>query len=467
MALSKTSTTKTSKGRPRGEEHWSFKLKKENFDLRRENDRLKFLIENSGITLESVSSSSLEVQKSEKTPIEITTEDPSATNVRDGGDGDGDDDGDDAEPEGDDEPDDFGFNFKVVVVYEEVEHIIYPTDSDEPINDFKLRLQGKFDVPHPFINLSVSETGRDVEDDDPDALLLDFFVNDGDDTVKFDMVVEDVSDDSFYFIEVVEMFGNRGRHRVLIENDMVGLDFAFIISGKVGIPSEAISVYHNDMSIMDYRQMWELDMTSGSTVHFAIVGGGGVGGVKKQYLKKDQALNQLKKFQKEKHMVSDEYDVQDNLLPEPFKEFLKVEQDKISEMLALKVRLGNGFTKSCLHHLDTETLNILKKIFQSNRGRKERHLSSDEKVMKMFPLLFPHLERLENCVSKLQFIQSSIQVDLLHHFTEEFGTYSEAQGSMTLDVQPFVKLLDSEIEKRSESAVPSNQEAIAGNCVLQ
>ena len=273
MSLSKTATTEEKGGKVK-KEHWTQKLKREHSEALHHIVVLQDVLKKNQIELPSLFGGGV------ATVVQRTSDPSSLPSLfggtkggyrRDGGDGGDDGDGDDV-PEEDPQ----GFVFKVVIVYEEVEHIIYPTDSDEPINCFKYRLQGKFDVPHISINLSVSETGRDVEDDDPDALLLDYFVNDGDDTIKFDMVVEDENLHGFYFIEVVEMFGNRGRYRVLIDNDMVRLDLPFIISGKVGIPSEAISVYHNDIYILDYTQFWEMNIGADLILHFGVSGSGGM-----------------------------------------------------------------------------------------------------------------------------------------------------------------------------------------------
>lgn len=231
-------------------------------------------------------------------------------------------------------------------------------------------------------------------------------------------------------------------------------------------PSSQRLLYENNEISLDLT-FEENHIGHGSELDLRMTLCGGVAGVRKTFLKRDQALVQLKKTQTEKFMTPDELDISNNLLPESFTTFITEEQSKVSELLALKIRLGSNFTKSCLRHLDTDTVNVVRQIFTSNRVRKERHMSSEEKVLKMLPLLFPHLQRLENCSNKLAHVQNRIQLDLLHHFSEEFGSYSEAQGRTTLDVQPFVKMLDAEFELRSNHVVASNQDAIAGNCSLQ
>lgn len=69
------------------------------------------------------------------------------------------------------------------------------------------------------------------------------------------------------------------------------------LSQKLGLPVRYQRLVHVEDVLEDYMVLSSIPPTSDDYIKLFIQRSGGV---KKQYLEKDQALNQLKKFQKEK-----------------------------------------------------------------------------------------------------------------------------------------------------------------------
>lgn len=78
------------------------------------------------------------------------------------------------------------------------------------------------------------------------------------------------------------------------------------LSQKLGLAVCHQRLVHVEDVLEGYMVLSSIPPTSDDYMKLFIQGSGGA---KKQRLKKDQALNQLKNFEEEKHLLSDEYDV--------------------------------------------------------------------------------------------------------------------------------------------------------------
>lgn len=189
---------------------------------------------------------------------------------------------------------------------------------------------------------------------------------------------------------------------------------------------------------------------------------------RKDHLKKDQALRKLKSKLTEKFKGDDIEDVQTHDLPDAFVQFLNSQKDKTNQMLALRTRLGSSFVKVCLRSVPLDDLKTIQQIFGSNKGIKGiRHLSQEEKVVKSLALVYPQLDEMGKCVSKLTYEQRALMMEVLGIFAEEYFAYSPQGGTVSLDATQFVEQVKHEVRRREDDGAGHDDEAVANSCQIQ
>eukprot|EP00438_Fugacium_kawagutii_P024098 Skav214963 [mRNA] locus=scaffold264:176182:177498:+ [translate_table: standard] len=189
---------------------------------------------------------------------------------------------------------------------------------------------------------------------------------------------------------------------------------------------------------------------------------------RKDHLKKDQAVSKLKSKLAEKFKGDDIEDVQTYDLPDAFIQFLNSQKDKKNQMLALRARLGASFVKTCLRSVPLDDLKTIIQIFGSNRGIKGvRHLTQEEKVVKSLALVYPQLDEMGKCVSKLNYEQRALMMEVLGIFAEEYFAYSPQGGTVSLDAAQFVEQVKHEVRRREDDGAGHDDEAVANSCQIQ
>ena len=144
-------------------------------------------------------------------------------------------------------------------------------------------------------------------------------------------------------------------------------------------------ILHDGADVFDTSSLNELGIDHTSILKLMVRGQGGAGFIpfRKPHLKREDAITYMKEEQKKAFETKPELVVPDADLPDNFRQFLHGEKSKMDDILTLKTRLGGEFMKSALRQVSLETLATIKKLFESNRGKKgEKNLTIPEKIEK-------------------------------------------------------------------------------------
>ena len=196
--------------------------------------------------------------------------------------------------------------------------------------------------------------------------------------------------------------------------------------------------------------------------------GGAPFGVRRPFLKKEQALAQLKKKLDKNYKPDAEMDFGDAQLTPSFVAFVKEIDDKFAQFLSLKNRCGSSFLSMGLKQVSDADLTALEALFSPKRGV-GKNLTVEEKCVKALEMLYPTLGLLERCSKKMEHMHQDIMLSLLKLFADEFHQYQENVGQISLDGSAFYHQVVNELgRRRNEVGQPEvNANAMASNCVLQ
>ena len=211
-------------------------------------------------------------------------------------------------------------------------------------------------------------------------------------------------------------------------------------------------VLDDDLKLSDYNIQKEsvLKATSGLS--------GGVGGVIRKHLKKEDAIKALKA--RAIAAISEETDaVDDSILGDDMKAFLTRMENNLQDVKLMKAS-GTDIIDVGLRAIANDNLSLTKQILDNNRAG--RRCGSEEKVQKVLPLLFKNLQTLEVAKSSIINCQTKVMKELMGIFAEEFNTYHNGQA--TFNMEAFEQKVNREMQRREFVAVP-----VAGdqpNCVI-
>ena len=199
------------------------------------------------------------------------------------------------------------------------------------------------------------------------------------------------------------------------------------------------------------------------------VRGGGRGMVKKTFLKsKQEAVEHLKSGMEKSFSPKTEDDVPNNQLTEEFVAVINNINVKFSDFLALKNRCGGHFIEMGLRQVNISDLQVLEKMFSTNRRGTGKNLTVEEKMQRTLEMLFPSLKMIENYEKKLNFVRQDIIATLMKCFAEEFSIFNESAGSVNLDGNSFYNKVAQEIRTRQMPTIAEmNEEAMNNSCVMQ
>lgn len=158
--------------------------------------------------------------------------------------------------------------------------------------------------------------------------------------------------------------------------------------------------------------------------------GGAPFGVRRPFLKKEQALAQLKKKLDKNYKPDAEMNFGDAQLTPSFVAFVKEIDDKFAEFLSLKNRCGSSFLSMGLKQVSDADLTALEALFSPRRGV-GKNLTVEEKCVKALEMLYPTLGLLERCSKKMEHTHQDIMLSLLKLFADEFHQYQENVGQIS------------------------------------
>ena len=183
----------------------------------------------------------------------------------------------DSEPEGDDSPHETEKDdetFVVIVWFNNMKHKITDVSEDEGIFLFKMRLQGMFNVLSTYIEITPRNHHLENDDYDIDDLKVSDFLND-ETFVEFDMQVLPHDVAGCFDLTVVETFGARRSHQVMVVGSNDGEDLRYIVSGSFNMPVSFIKLYSDDLMFDCSLSIIDHGITENSVVHLGICGSGG------------------------------------------------------------------------------------------------------------------------------------------------------------------------------------------------
>ncbi|CAJ1398333.1 unnamed protein product [Effrenium voratum] len=264
---------------------------------------------------------------------------------------------------------------------------------------------------------------------------------------------------------------NYGTETVVVPVE-VGLRWSVLMVKVIGwlrwhIPLNHQNLTFNGNRLGDALVVQDINMQEYETLHLTITGiiGGGRPSVQKAFLKKPDAIRALKKKARDLFQMDDEMDTPDQELPEPFRVFLQQMETSMNEFLMMKTRAGSSFLAIALKHINTEELVTLKSILSPSSTTRGKNLTGEEKLSKSIDLLFPSMQTMKKCSSKLEYHQNKTLVCLMDTFIDTYHNYVEGSGSINIDISGMAKVVETELSNRTVSQVPN---VVAGsNCSLQ
>ena len=174
--------------------------------------------------------------------------------------------------------------------------------------------------------------------------------------------------------------------------------------------------------------------------------GGAPFGVRRPFLKKEQALAQLKKKLDKNYKPDAEMDFGDAQLTPSFVAFVKEIDDKFAEFLSLKNRCGSSFLSMGLKQVSDADLTALEALFSPRRGV-GKNLTVEEKCVKALEMLYPTLGLLERCSKKMEHTHQDIMLSLLWScLPTSFINIKKMWGRFLLTVQPSITKLSTNLD---------------------
>ena len=278
---------------------------------------------------------------------------------------------------------------------------------------------------------------------------------------------------TFKVFVVIPLKHTEVRFKLVVDAGVKVEDLFEMVGNKTGgtIPSGEISAYVKDVSSEVYPSepiSWFCDDGHTLLLRPRVRGGGRL--VKKDFLKsKDDAIKHLKDTVAKNFEPKPEDDVPSNQLSEDFQTFASSINQKFSAFLVVKNRCGGRFLEIGLKQIASEDLQILERMFATNRRGGGKNLTIEEKMVRTIEMLFPTLKMLDKCERKMTFIRQDIVATLLKCFVEEFGAYNESSGTVSLDANSFHTKVVQEIRIRQTPSIPEevSDETMNNTCAVQ
>eukprot|EP00438_Fugacium_kawagutii_P025332 Skav225242 [mRNA] locus=scaffold3165:6676:7520:- [translate_table: standard] len=181
-----------------------------------------------------------------------------------------------------------------------------------------------------------------------------------------------LDDDGDFFIFISKDFGEMNANiKIAVSDDYNVQMVKAVIRSKWGIAVRDQRLHHGSAELQDDMASladYNIKANDYLKVSLRLTGGGFSIPTRKQHLKKDEALNKLKKTLGDKFKDDDAMPIVNDELSSKFVEYLKEIKDKTDQVAALKVRLGEGFYKTCIRQVPVEDLKTIGSIFSSNRS---------------------------------------------------------------------------------------------------
>ena len=242
-----------------------------------------------------------------------------------------------------------------------------------------------------------------------------------------------------------------------------------LMSNKFKLSPNAFRFLKSDGGVCySHLTFTENGVKSNATLSASLRIGGGAPfrSVKSKFVKKEDALVMKKKQISDNFKVPDDEVVRDADLPEIFKPVVQDFNAQLAEFMTVKARVGSDFIRLCLGHLRKEDLTMLLSIFSPAQGSKK--LTNEEKATRALHILFPILKRIHTCMGKLQMMENDTVASLLHIFLDEYNSFNQSSGALTIDGTAFLKQVEKEIEKRDQNTPADlNPDVLASNCQIQ
>ncbi len=174
---------------------------------------------------------------------------------------------------------------------------------------------------------------------------------------------------------------------------------------------------------------------------------GGVGGVFKRHLKKDEAMAAYKK-----KMVKavGEISAPDGSKPLP-KEFLDIVRDAEEKFMSLTLMKSQGLNvvKMGLVALGDDDIEQLLALLDMRKGLPGRRMTLDERVCKMAGIVMHSLSNLPQLRERIEVSEKRCQTFLIEMLIDMYGTY--ASGEIIFDTAAFGTMVKVEQSKREDS----------------
>ena len=190
-----------------------------------------------------------------------------------------------------------------------------------------------------------------------------------------------------------------------------------------------------------------------------IEGGAGAGVIKK-HLKKDDAIKALRARASALIKMPDIDETELNM-PDAFNAFLGSIKEEAQGITNMKMDGTENVIQLGLKTLSADALRTLMEIMDLTKGG--RRGVSEERVLKIAPVLFPSIGLLDNGTSIIAATQAQLLQDFIAIYASEYHSYSDGSAKYNNDL--FVRHVTKELDLREGAEVA--REAVAGRgCVV-
>eukprot|EP00930_Biecheleria_cincta_P049473 TRINITY_DN3466_c0_g1_i3.p1 TRINITY_DN3466_c0_g1~~TRINITY_DN3466_c0_g1_i3.p1 ORF type:complete len:347 (+),score=79.76 TRINITY_DN3466_c0_g1_i3:65-1105(+) len=214
------------------------------------------------------------------------------------------------------------------------------------------------------------------------------------------------------------------------------------------------------------RTLSDFNVQKGSLLHMVSGLGGQGPPVIKKHLKKDQALAELKSRAAKLIKKTEVY--QDSVvMPGEFKAFVDVVKREANKVSDMKYKDGvENVIQRGLKTVSKDGLNTLLEIMEVDRSAGGRKGSSEERLVKMVPVMFPQIAILERGKVDVALEIENMMTEFVNLYVEEYSTYSS--GSAKLNNELIIKHIEKEISIREGYEASGSEPASnsSGSCVV-
>ena len=205
----------------------------------------------------------------------------------------------------------------------------------------------------------------------------------------------------------------------------------------------------------------EVGMTDGSQVVASVRGVGG--GLRRFGTKKALNPQEAKKVLKDKvaNVFKSENSIQNDNLPNSFKEFVNETKQSVDEIKVWMNRVNAPIIPLAIKQVSTESIKLMLSILERSDGKRKG--TSEEKLYAVLEVMFPKLALLTDCNKCIEALRGEMTIELFNIYIESYGRYTS--GEMVFNNQLFIKNLQDELDSRERNTVVSLENAPAG-CLI-